>query len=235
MADTVTLTIDDQKITAPAGTLLVDAARAAGIEIPIFCSHPRLDPVGVCRMCMVEFVGPRGSRLDVSCTVPVSEGLVVRTNTKQVRKAREAVLGFLLINHPLDCPICDKGGECPLQDQTMQFGPGLSRFVEPKRHSRKHYPVSDLIMLDQERCVLCWRCIRYLQEWEGKPQLGLFERGDRTVIDVFPGQPVDAHTSGSIIDLCPVGSAHGSHQPVPLPAVGDQRDAERLPALRGGL
>jgi NADH-quinone oxidoreductase chain G len=206
MADTVTLTIDDKQVTVPAGTLVVDAARAAGIEIPVFCSHPRLDPVGVCRMCLVEYAGPRGNRLDVSCTVPVTEGMVVRTNTAPVIKAREAVLGFLLINHPLDCPICDKGGECPLQDQTMQYGPGLSQFVEPKRHKLKHYPVSDLIMLDQERCVLCWRCIRYLEEWEDKPQLGLFQRGDRTIIDTFPGQPVDAKTSGSVIDICPVGA-----------------------------
>ncbi|HEX9116248.1 MAG TPA: NADH-quinone oxidoreductase subunit NuoG [Anaerolineae bacterium] len=206
MADTVNLTIDDRQVTVPAGTLVIDAARKAGIEIPVFCSHPRLDPVGVCRMCLVEFVGPRGSRLDISCTVPATEGMVVRTDTEQVKKARQGVLGFLLINHPLDCPICDKGGECPLQDQTLQYGPGASQFVEPKRRKAKQYPISDLIMLDQERCVLCWRCIRYLEEWEDKPQLGLFQRGDRSTIDFFPGQPVDAKTSGSIIDICPVGA-----------------------------
>lgn len=206
MPDQVTLTIDDIKVTVPAGTLVVDAAKAAGIEIPVFCSHPKLDPLGACRMCLVEFVGPRGSRLDTSCTVRVAEGMVVRTNTEQVKAVREANLGFILINHPLDCPICDKGGECPLQDQTMEYGPGVSKFVEPKRHKNKRYPISDLILLDQERCILCWRCIRYLEEWEDKPQLGLFERGGETMIDTFPGKPVDAKTSGSIIDICPVGA-----------------------------
>ncbi len=206
MADTVSLTIDDKQISVPAGTLVVDAARTAGIQIPVFCSHPKLEPVGVCRMCMVEYVTPRGNRVDVSCTVPVTEGMVVRTNTPAVRAAREGVLGFLLVNHPLDCPICDKGGECPLQDQTLQYGPGASQFVEEKNHKAKHYPLSELVILDQERCVLCWRCVRYLEEWEDKPQLSLHKRGDRTFIDVFPGQALDAKTSGSVIDICPVGA-----------------------------
>ena len=231
MPDLVNVTIDDIKVAVPAGTLVVDAAQAAGIEIPVFCSHPKLDPLGACRMCMVEFPGPRGSRLDTACTVRVSEGMVVRTDTEQVKKVREANLGFILINHPLDCPICDKGGECPLQDQTMAYGPGVSQFVEAKRHKQKHYPISDLIMLDQERCILCWRCIRYLEEWEDKPQLGLFERGGETVIDTFPGQPVDAKTSGNIIDICPVGRADQPRRPLPLSPVGDQEDAERLHAL----
>src|SRR5512137_2137722 len=206
MPDLVNVTIDDIKVAVPAGTLVVDAAKAAGVEIPVFCSHPKLDPLGACRMCIVEFPGPRGSRLDTACTVRVSEGMAVRTDTEQVKKVREANLGFILINHPLDCPICDKGGECPLQDQTMAYGPGVSQFVEVKRRKQKHYPISDLIMLDQERCILCWRCIRYLEEWGDKPQIGLFERGGETTIDTFPGQPVDAKTSGSIIDICPVGA-----------------------------
>ena len=206
MPDLVNVTIDDIKVQVPAGTLVVDAAKAAGVEIPIFCSHPKLDPLGACRMCLVEFPGPRGSRLDTACTVRVSEGMAVRTDSEPVKQAREAVLGFILINHPLDCPICDKGGECPLQDNTMEYGPGASKFVEVKRRKQKHYPISDLIMLDQERCILCWRCIRYLEEWEDKPQIGLFERGGETIIDVFPGRPVDARTSGSIIDICPVGA-----------------------------
>jgi NADH-quinone oxidoreductase chain G len=206
MPDQVNVTIDDIKVSVPAGTLVVDAAKAAGIEIPVFCSHPKLDPLGACRMCIVEFPGPRGSRLDTACTVRVNEGMVVRTDTEQVKKVREANLGFILINHPLDCPICDKGGECPLQDQTMAYGPGVSQFVEPKREKQKHYPISDLIMLDQERCILCWRCIRYLEQWEDKPQLGLFERGGDTVIDTFPGLQVDAKTSGNICDICPVGA-----------------------------
>ena len=206
MPDLVNVTIDDKPVAVPAGTLVVDAAKAAGIDIPVFCSHPKLDPLGACRMCLVEFPGPRGSRLDTACTVRVSEGMVVKTNTPQVKAVREANLGFILINHPLDCPICDKGGECPLQDQTVEYGPGASKFIEPKRRKQKHYPISDLIMLDQERCILCWRCIRYLEEWEDKPQIGLFERGGETMIDIFPEQPVDAKTSGSIIDICPVGA-----------------------------
>ena len=206
MSDNVTFTINEQEVSVPARTLLVDAARMAGIEIPVFCSHPKLDPVGCCRMCLVEVDGPRGTAMMASCTMPVGEGMVVRTNTEQVHALQQANLAFILLNHPLDCPICDKGGECPLQDQTMRFGPGISQLIEPKRLAKKHYDISDTIVLDQERCVLCWRCIRYLEEWEDKPQLGLFERGNDTIVDIQAGRPVDAKTGGNIIDLCPVGA-----------------------------
>ena len=206
MTDNVTLTINEKEVSVPARTLLVDAARMAGIEIPVFCSHPKLDPVGCCRMCLVEVDGPRGTAMMASCTMPVGDGMVVRTNTEQVQTVQEANLAFILLNHPLDCPICDKGGECPLQDQTMRFGPGISQLIEPKRLAKKHYDISDTIVLDQERCVLCWRCIRYLEEWEDKPQLGLFERGNETIVDIQEGRPVDAKTGGNIIDLCPVGA-----------------------------
>ena len=206
MTDNVTLTINEEEVSVPARTLLVDAARMAGIEIPVFCSHPKLDPVGCCRMCLVEVDGPRGTAMMASCTMPVGDGMVVRTNTEQVKTVQEANLAFILLNHPLDCPICDKGGECPLQDQTMRFGPGISQLIEPKRLAKKHYDISDTIVLDQERCVLCWRCIRYLEEWEDKPQLGLFERGNDTIVDIQDGRPVDAKTGGNIIDLCPVGA-----------------------------
>ena len=206
MTDNVNLTINEKEVSVPAGTLLVDAARMAGIEIPVFCSHPKLDPVGCCRMCLVEVDGPRGTAMVASCTLPVGDGMVARTNTEQVRTVQEANLGFILLNHPLDCPICDKGGECPLQDQTMRFGSGISQLIEPKRLAKKHYDISDTIVLDQERCVLCWRCIRYLEEWEDKPQLGLFERGNDTIVDIQDGRPVDAKTGGNIIDLCPVGA-----------------------------
>ena len=204
--DQVTLTIDNRAVTVPAGTLIVDAAAKLNIEIPVFCSHPKLDPVACCRMCLVEVIGPRGPQLMTACSVPVAEGMVVNTETEQVKATQEANLTFLLLNHPLDCPICDKGGECPLQDQTMRFGPGISELVEPKRRKKKHYHISDTIVLDQERCVICWRCIRYLKEWEDKPQLALFERGGETLIDIQPGKPVDAKTSGNIIDICPVGA-----------------------------
>ncbi len=206
MTELVNLKIDDQPVAVPKGTLVVDAAETLGIEIPVFCSHPKLDPVACCRMCLVEISGPRGMMLQTACSVPVAEGMEVKTNTATVRATQEATLAFILLNHPLDCPICDKGGECPLQDQTMRFGPGISQLVEPKRHKNKHYLISDTIVLDQERCVVCWRCIRYLQEWEDKPQLGLFERGGSTLIDIQDGQPVDAKTGGNIIDICPVGA-----------------------------
>ncbi len=206
MSDNVTFTINEKEVSVPARTLLVDAARMAGVEIPVFCSHPKLDPVGCCRMCLVEVDGPRGTAMMASCTMPVGDGMVVRTETEQVRTVQEANLAFILLNHPLDCPICDKGGECPLQDQTMRFGPGISQLIEPKRLAKKHYDISDTIVLDQERCVLCWRCIRYLEEWEDKPQLGLFERGNETIVDIQEGRPVDAKTGGNIIDLCPVGA-----------------------------
>ncbi|MCB0026030.1 MAG: molybdopterin-dependent oxidoreductase, partial [Caldilinea sp.] len=206
MTDLVTLTIDDRQVSVPKGTLVVDAAAKLGIEIPVFCSHPKLDPVACCRMCLVEISGPRGMMLQTACSVPVAQDMVVKTDTQQVKEVQEANLAFILLNHPLDCPICDKGGECPLQDQTMQFGPGLSQLVEPKRMKNKNYLISDTIVLDQERCVVCWRCIRYLEEWEDKPQLALFERGGKTIIDIQDGQPVDAKTSGNIIDMCPVGA-----------------------------
>jgi NADH-quinone oxidoreductase subunit G len=206
MADNVTLTIDGKQVSVAPGMLLVDAAETVNIEVPVFCSHPKLDPVGCCRMCMVEIEGPRGSRLATACTTPVAEGMVVHTTSKQVKEVQEANLGFILLNHPLDCPICDKGGECPLQDQTLRFGPGISQLVEAKQLAQKNYDISDMIVLDQERCVLCWRCIRYLEEWEDKPQLGLHNRGNQTVIDIQHGQPVDAKTSGNIIDICPVGA-----------------------------
>ncbi len=205
----VTLTIDEKEVSVRPGTLVVDAADELNIEIPVFCSHPKLDPVACCRMCLVEIDGPRGAMLMTACSVPVREGMVVRTDTEQVKATQEANLAFILLNHPLDCPICDKGGECPLQDQAMRFGPGISELVEPKRHKKKHHHISDTIVLDQERCVVCWRCIRYLEEWEDKPQLGLFQRGGETLIDIQPGQPVDAKTSGNIIDICPVGALTG--------------------------
>mgnify|MGYP000099784419 CR=1 FL=1 len=205
-SNNVTLLIDDREVTVPKGTLVIDAAEKLGIEIPAFCSHPKLDPVACCRMCLVEMEGPRGVALLPACAQYVAEGSVVHTTTENVKDTQEAMLSFILLNHPLDCPICDKGGECPLQDQAMRFGPGVSLLVEPKRHKNKNYMISDTIVLDQERCVVCWRCIRYLEEWEDKPQLALFERGGETLIDIQNGTPVDAKTSGNIIDICPVGA-----------------------------
>ena len=206
MSDWITITIDGQEIKAKNGELLTAAAARAGIDIPVFCSHPKLDPLGACRMCLVEQEGPRGKALVTACTTPVRDGAIFHYESEKAIDARQGTMELILINHPLDCPICDKGGECPLQNQALEHGTGKSHFWEEKRHKAKSYPLSDLVMLDQERCILCWRCIRYLQEWEDKPQLGLFHRGGETVVDKFPEGELDAYTSGSIIDICPVGA-----------------------------
>jgi len=161
--------------------------------------------VGACRMCLVEIEGARG--LQTSCTTPVRDGMVVKVHDSEAAvKARRANLEFLLTNHPLDCPVCDKGGECPLQDQAMLDGPGASRYVEEKRHKNKRYPLGELIVLDQERCVLCWRCIRFLDEWAGDHELDLFGRGADTCLDTFPGRPLTSKWQGNTIDVCPVGA-----------------------------
>ncbi len=206
MADLVTITIDGKEYKVPTGISLTRAAEMVGIDIPIFCDHPRLDPVGACRQCLVEIETPRGLRLVTACTTTVTDGLVVHYNSPRARAAREGTLEFILSNHPLDCPICDKGGECPLQDQALKHGPAESRFIEEKTHKNKRHPLSDLILLDQERCIVCWRCIRYLEEWEFKPQLGLYHRGGETVVDTHPSQTLTAKTSGNIVDICPVGA-----------------------------
>jgi NADH-quinone oxidoreductase chain G len=156
-------------------------------------------------MCLVEIEGARG--LQTSCTTPVREGLVVKVHTSPAAvKARKANIEFLLTNHPLDCPVCDKGGECPLQNQAMLDGPGQSRYIEEKRHKAKRLPLGDLIVIDQERCVLCWRCIRFLDEWAGNHQLDLFGRGASTRLETFPDRPLTSKWQGNTIDICPVGA-----------------------------
>jgi NADH-quinone oxidoreductase chain G len=202
---TICLTIDGQEIQCDAGCTVYEAATGAGIHIPTFCHHEKLVPVGACRMCLVEIEGARG--LQTSCTTPVREGMVVKVHTSPAAvKARKANLEFLLTNHPLDCPVCDKGGECPLQNQALQDGPGQSRYVEPKRHKAKRKPLGEFIVIDQERCVLCWRCIRFLDEWAGDHQLDLFGRGAETRLDTFPGRPLTSKWQGNTIDICPVGA-----------------------------
>ena len=162
-----TVTVDGKTFDAQPGELLIKAAQEHGIYIPRFCWHERMKPVGMCRMCLVQVDGVRG--FPPACTTPVADGMVVHTQSDAVKKIQDGVLEFLLINHPLDCPVCDRGGECPLQDQTLAFGPGESRFIEEKRHFEKPIALSDLVLLDRERCIQCARCTRFADEIAGDP------------------------------------------------------------------
>jgi len=201
----ITLTIDGREVQAPENTMLVDAAKHGDVEIPVFCYEPKLgNPVGACRMCLVEIEGI--GKLQTGCSTPVKDGMVVHTQTDRVKTAQQAVVEFLLINHPLDCPVCDKGGECPLQDITFGWGPGISRFVEGKRHFVKPLELSPTIAIDRERCILCYRCVRFSQEISEDNQLVLLERGAHSYVSTFDGHPYVAPFSGNIVELCPVGA-----------------------------
>ncbi len=202
----VTITINGVDHSVPAGALLITAAEGIGDYIPRFCHHDKLEPVGKCRMCLVEVGGPRGKQLVPSCTLIVNEGMVVDTESAVVKKAQEGVLEFLLINHPLDCSVCDKGGECPLQDQTYAHGPGESRFIETKRTFTKPIPISDVVLLDRERCVLCDRCVRVADDIAGDPLITFNERGNSTQILTFPNEPFSSYFSGNTVQVCPVGA-----------------------------
>ena len=202
----VSITINGVDHEVAAGELLIAAAEDVGEFIPRFCYHKKLEPVGKCRMCLVEVEGPRGKALMPSCTMPVSDGMVVDTESEVVKKAQRGVLEFLLINHPLDCPVCDKGGECPLQDQAVEFGPGESRFIETKRTYIKPMPVSDLVLLDRERCVLCDRCVRVADAIAGDALIEFIDRGNHTQINTFPNEPFSSYFSGNTVQTCPVGA-----------------------------
>ncbi|HWH34434.1 MAG TPA: NADH-quinone oxidoreductase subunit NuoG [Acidimicrobiales bacterium] len=203
---TVTVTVDGRAIEARPGELVIAAAERHGVYIPRFCYHPRMRPVGMCRMCIVEIDSGRGPALQPSCMVPVAEGMTVDTESARTKKAQDGVLEFLLINHPLDCPVCDKGGECPLQDQTLAFGPGESRFIEEKRHFEKPIPISDLVYLDRERCILCDRCTRFAAEVAGDPLISFIDRGNHTQVNTFPDDPFASYFSGNTVQICPVGA-----------------------------
>jgi NADH-quinone oxidoreductase subunit G len=201
----VSLVVDGREVTAPEGTMLVDAAKQGDVEIPVFCYEPKLgEPVGACRMCLVEIEGM--PKLQTACSTPVRDGMVVYTQTDRVKEAQNAVVEFLLVNHPLDCPVCDKGGECPLQDIALGWGPGKSRFTDPKRHFQKPLELSPLIAIDRERCILCYRCVRFSQEIAEDEQLQLLDRGDKTFVGTFDERPYIAPFHGNIIELCPVGA-----------------------------
>jgi NADH-quinone oxidoreductase subunit G len=201
----ITFTIDGREVTAPENAMLVDAAKYGDVEIPVFCYEPKLgNPVGACRMCLVEIEGI--PKLQTGCSTPAKDGMVVHTQSERARVAQEAVVEFLLINHPLDCPVCDKGGECPLQDITFGWGAGTSRFIEPKRHFVKPLALSERIAIDRERCILCYRCVRFSQEISEDNQLVLVERGAHSYVATFDGHPYEATFTGNIIELCPVGA-----------------------------
>ena len=227
MAKEVTLTIDGNSVTVPAGTLVVDAAKKVGIDIPVFCYHPKMEPVGMCRMCLVDIGRPMidratnqpvleadgrpriqfGPKLDTGCTAPVSEGMVVVTNSQKVADARRDVVEFILTSHPLDCPVCDKGGECPLQNLTLGYGPGQSRFqFEEKLHLAKHVALGDLIYLDRERCIQCARCVRFQTDIAGDPVIGFNNRGRSLEIVTHSEPGFDSYFSGNTTDICPVGA-----------------------------
>jgi len=201
----VTITVDGKEIVTHEGVMLVDAAKQGDVEIPFFCYEPKLgQPVGACRMCLVEIEGI--GKLQTSCSTAVKDGMVVHTTTERVKDAQNAIVEFLLVNHPLDCPVCDKGGECPLQDITFGWGNGLSRVVEPKRHFQKPLALSPLVAIDRERCILCYRCVRFSQEVSEDWQLIFSDRGAHTFVGTHDGHPYVAPFSGNIIELCPVGA-----------------------------
>ncbi|HEX6763686.1 MAG TPA: 2Fe-2S iron-sulfur cluster-binding protein [Gaiellaceae bacterium] len=207
MTEPVTVTIDEREIEVPKGTGLVETAQAAGIEIPVFCYEPRLGPaVGACRMCLVEVEGM--PKLQAGCTLTAQDGMIVHTarTSRLAAEGQNATLEFLLLNHPLDCPVCDKGGECPLQDLTFRYGPGTTRMVFPKRTFEKPIPISPLIALDRERCILCYRCTRFSEQVAEDGQLVAVNRGSQSIIATFEDEPYRGHFSGNVTEICPVGA-----------------------------
>jgi NADH-quinone oxidoreductase subunit G len=201
----ISFEIDGRDVVAPEGTMLVDAAKLGDVEIPYFCYERKLgQPVGACRMCLVEIEGM--PKLQTACSTAIKDGMVVTTTSDRVKHAQNAIVEFLLVNHPLDCPVCDKGGECPLQDISFGWGAGRSRFIDPKRHFKKPLALSPLVAIDRERCILCYRCVRFSQEVAEDHQLVFLERGDHTFVGTHDGRPYVAPFSGNIVELCPVGA-----------------------------
>lgn len=211
----VTIEINGIELQVPKGEMIIESAKRIGVDIPFFCYHPRLgkEQAANCRMCLVEAgtKQPDGSvrmmpKPQTSCTLPASQGLVVFTDTVVIQKARRGILEFLLINHPLDCPICDRGGECPLQNNTLFYGPAVSRFIEEKRHLPKAFPLSDYVVLDRERCIHCARCTRFSQEISGDAQIEFLKRGADMMVSTFQDTEFTSRFSGNTIELCPVGA-----------------------------
>ena len=208
--DTVSVTIDGFEIRVPKGTLVIRAAEMLGIQIPRFCDHPLLDPIGACRQCLVEVEGQRKPL--ASCTTTCTEGMVARTQLTSAvaEKAQRGVMELLLINHPLDCPMCDKGGECPLQNQAMSSGQGETRYTEEKRTFPKPVPISTEVLLDRERCISCTRCVRTSEEIAGDAFIDFIERGPSQFIGTAAGKPFNSYFSGNTVQVCPVGALTGA-------------------------
>ena len=210
--DLVTLVIDDVEVSVPKHTLVIRAAELVGVQVPRFCDHPLLDPVGACRQCLVEVPDAGNGRAmpkpQASCTLTVAAGMVVRTQatSAQADKAQTGIMEFLLVNHPLDCPVCDKGGECPLQNQAMSNGRGEARFADTKRTFAKPINISAQVLLDRERCVLCARCTRFSEQIAGDPFIALIERGALQQVGIYERQPFESYFSGNTIQICPVGA-----------------------------
>ncbi len=201
----VTLVIDGRETAVPPGTTILEAARGLGIYIPVFCAHEKLKPVGMCRICLVEVA--HSPKVVTACTTEVAPGMVVHTDSEKARQGRREQMEFLLINHPLDCPICDEGGECHLQDLAYEWGPGRSRYPPQwKRRFRKPVDLGPHILLDRERCIVCYRCVRFCEEIAGRRVLGMRERGDRSYIHSISDPPFDTQFSGNTVELCPVGA-----------------------------
>jgi len=199
------LTIDGQQLEVPAGTTIIQAAKKLGISIPHYCYHPALPVAGNCRICMVEV--EKQPKLQISCYTPVAEGMVVRTDSPKVLEARKTILEFLLVNHPLDCPVCDQSGECKLQDYYMKHGLYNSRLADVKvKKDKKAFSIGPTVMLDQERCILCTRCVRFTENITKTNELGIFSRGDHSQLDIYPGRQLDNNYSGNVVDICPVGA-----------------------------
>ena len=210
LPELLTVTIDGVEVRVPKGTLVIRAAELVGIQIPRFCDHPLLDPVGACRQCLVDVEGQRKPM--ASCTITVTDGMVVRTQhtSPAAEKAQRGVMELLLINHPLDCPVCDKGGECPLQNQAMSNGQAESRFEDVKRTFPKPIPLSTQVLLDRERCVLCARCTRFSQQIAGDPFIELLERGALQQVGIYGNEPFESYFSGNTVQVCPVGALTGT-------------------------
>ena len=206
------LIIDGREVGVPEGTTVIQAAENLGIFIPRYCYHPGLSIAGNCRICLVDV--EKSPELQIACNMPVTDGMVVHTKNEKAEAGRRAVLEFLLANHPLDCPVCDQSGECDLQNFYMNFGLYNPRFREHKVKKQKAVTLGPHVMLDQERCILCSRCVRFTDEITKTGEFGIFNRGDKAELGIYPGEVLDNPYSANVVDICPVGSSHRERFPL---------------------